>query len=144
MHFEDKNIHSTKLSQMEVLREQKLILSHFSRLGVQHAGSFGLCGSHRTVSSCGLPSVLEHPCVFVLFLKKIFIEIWLIYNIVLLSLYSKMAQLYTAIHSFLILFSIMVYLRILNILNIVLCTVPLNHVVCTLWGHTELGTTEAT
>ena len=124
MHFEDKNIHSTKLSQMEVLREQKLILSHFSRLGVQHAGSFGLCGSHRTVSSCGLPSVLEHPCVFVLFLKKIFIEIWLIYNIVLLSLYSKMAQLYTAIHSFLILFSIMVYLRILNILNIVLCTVP--------------------
>ena len=124
MHFEDKNIHSTKLSQMEVLREQKLILSHFSRLGVQHAGSFGLCGSHRTVSSCGLPSVLEHPCVFVLFLKKIFIEIWLIYNIVLLSLYRKMAQLYTAIHSFLILFSIMVYLRILNILNIVLCTVP--------------------
>ena len=124
MHFEDKNIHSTKLSQMEVLREQKLILSHFSRLGVQHTGSFGLCGSHRTVSSCGLPSVLEHPCVFVLFLKKIFIEIWLIYNIVLLSLYSKMAQLYTAIHSFLILFSIMVYLRILNILNIVLCTVP--------------------
>ena len=124
MHFEDKNIHSTKLSQMEVLREQKLILSHFSRLGVQHAGSFGLCGSHRAVSSCGLPSVLEHPCVFVLFLKKIFIEIWLIYNIVLLSLYSKMAQLYTAIHSFLILFSIMVYLRILNILNIVLCTVP--------------------
>ena len=124
MHFEDKNIHSTKLSQMEVLREQKLILSHFSRLGVQHAGSFGLCGSHRTVSSRGFPSVLEHPCVFVLFLKKFFIEIWLIYNIVLLSLYSKMAQLYTAIHSFLILFSIMVYLRILNILNIILCTVP--------------------
>ena len=124
MHFEDKNIHSTKLSQMEVLREQKLILSGFLRLGVQHMGSFGLCGGHRTVSSRGLPSVLEHPCVSVLFLKKIFIEIWLIYNIVLLSLYSKMAQLYTAIHSFLILFSIMVYLRILNILNIVLCTVP--------------------
>ena len=100
MHFEDKNFHSTKLSQMEVLREQKLILSRFSRLGVQHVGSFGLCSGHRMVFSLGLPSVLEHPCVFVLFLKKIFIEIWLIYNIVLLSLYSKMAQLYTAIHSF--------------------------------------------
>ena len=100
MHFEDKNIHSTKLSQMEVLREQKLILSRFSRLGVQHVGSFGLCSGHHTVFSLGLPSVLEHPCVFVHFLKNFFIEIWLIYNIVLLSLYSKMAQLYTAIHSF--------------------------------------------
>ena len=40
-------------------------------------------GGHRAVSSRGLPSVLEHPCVSVLSYKKVFIEIWLIYNIVL-------------------------------------------------------------
>ena len=81
----------SKLSQMEVLREQKLILSRFLRLGVQRAGSFGLCWARLLARwwwpPCGVltrsPLCPQAPLCLCSFLKKVFIEIWLTYNIML-------------------------------------------------------------
>ena len=64
------------------IREQKLILSQFSRLGVQQQAalvsaehvSSPASGGYRAVSSHGLPSVLEHPLSLSFFIKKFLLK----------------------------------------------------------------------